>query len=156
MSQSPPVLAVPLSPFQMSGQVEGSQTDLSDVGVLNQTQGRVGSGLYQGAPGATKPCFEDLFEQVRSPPFKTDLEVYETNTCANLADSPQSPRPSPRPSPAQSVGQPSRRSLVVQGGRAIPSIEQDERDLEASGATMHKRGRPPRLQRCAQRAQRID
>ena len=108
MSQIPSVLAVSPSLSPVNGKLEDSQTALSDPGVLNQTQRRVGSGISQGARRGTKPCFEELFEQVRSSPFKTDLEVYETNVRANLADSPQPPRPSPLPTPTQSVGQRSR------------------------------------------------
>ena len=115
MSQFPSVLAVSPSPSQVNGQVEGNHTALSDVGVLNQTQGRVGSGVSQGARCATKPCFEELFEQAGSSPSKTGLEVYETNTRANLADSPQPPRPSPLPTPTRSVGQRSRSVEVSPG-----------------------------------------
>ena len=112
MSQIPSVLAVSPPPSQVNGQVEGSQSALSEVGVLNQTQSREGSGVSQGARCATKPCFEELFERVRSSPFKTGMEVYETNVRENLADSPQPPRLSPLPTPTQSVGQPSRRMEV--------------------------------------------
>ena len=83
MSQIPSVLAVSSSPSPLNGQLVDSQTALSDVGVLNQTQGRVGSGVSQGARCPAKTCFEELFEQVRSSPFTTDLEVYATVVRAN-------------------------------------------------------------------------
>ena len=86
MSQIPSVLAVSPSLSPVNEQLQDSQTALSDVGVLNQTQGRVGSGASKGARCAKKPCLEELFEQVRSSPFKTGLEVSENNVRANLAE----------------------------------------------------------------------
>ena len=142
MSQFPSVLAVSPSPSPVNGQLEDNQTALSDVGVLNQTQGRVGSGVSQGARCATKPCFEELFEQVRSSPFKTCLEVYETNTRANLAESPQPPSSSPFSTSTQFVGHRSSFMEVSPGSHEFDNfaITVSEESVEESSSNLFSQG----------------
>ena len=118
ISQTSPVLAAPFSSVQVSPskvQVENSRPARRSLDDQSQTQGRVGSRITQDAPLAAKQSFDDLFEQVWSTPFKTGLEVSETKTPANLANSPPPPRPPPLTTPTQSVGQPSRRMEVPPG-----------------------------------------